>query len=325
MGSKKLLVLGAGSSRALHSNFGLGIDLVKDIRDRVTDATTHEGAYLSSHLEKLKFDIQLRQRFHISLREYVERNHHYGSIDAFIDEVNMFPEFINDRQQFKDIAKHLIFAHILGYEGLIVNGIEESRNWINVLAKFLNDQKCFSDQSRAPHIVTFNYDRCIEQGLYSSRFLSGHKVGVKQFSKNNIHHVYGKIGALEWENDQEFFEFGEGNNNYQKIYDNRDALQLIFEERANNPGQRKIEDLIHSTQNRIVAFFGFGFDLANCGRLSLQRLAQSNPSARFIANVFPHHKLETRQLEVRRIREIRHDAEITCMESHAFFTHVLGL
>src|SRR5699024_10958442 len=108
------LVIGAGASKALHREFGLGIDLVNDIISRLGDK-------LLCNIRYRKYGKTLPiAEFVEALSEYKE-NAKYPSIDQFISEVNEYPEFEKFKIDFNNIALDSICYHILGYEGRLTD------------------------------------------------------------------------------------------------------------------------------------------------------------------------------------------------------------
>lgn len=95
----------------------------------------------------------------------------------------------------------------------------------------------------------------------------------------------------------------------------------MFDERSNV--ESKIRQLLSEAQPDIIATFGFGFDLINVRRPGLHNLERDFPNCEFVANVFPSTDFNDRYNDTQRIRSIKHDAHITCLDAMAFFTTLL--
>jgi hypothetical protein len=320
-----VLVIGAGASKDLNQGFHLGPELIKDISDRVTDRTSPTQRNLSNLLQRLGYDDSVCQDFVGHLDKYAHEAE-FPSIDEFLNEVSSYPEFRLSKERFLQIGKFSIVFHILGSEGALRNlGLAPS-SWIRSLIAFIKSARLL--ESGEPgidlKIITFNYDRIIEYFLYSSEVTRDHPEVVKRFLTNSVVHVYGKIGSLSWQDPNDFFEFGEDNDRAEKIFSKKNAISLMYSERNNR--ERTGAEWLHSIETDNVCVFGFNFDLINTRLLALENLGIVNPNAKLIANVYPHHAdgFKNRRLMAKRIRELRHDAEITYLTCREFLEYVFA-
>ena len=145
--------------------------------------------------------------------------------------------------------------------------------------------------------ITFNYDRSLEHFLFSALW------GLVKNSKTNINdetqwkavadvikqipiiHVYGKIGKLPWEAD--YYQPGQFRLDDVVSY-GHDAqggrfgvlalrtykmIDLIYDERKNNPVIENAKKLISSSDR--VFFLGFGYDEMNLSILGLPDLLKN--------------------------------------------------
>lgn len=188
------LVLGAGASKAIHPEFGLGNELSLQILER-----TNEDLLKGLLFKKIGSNLPLED-FIYRFKEYNEF-YDKGSIDHFISEVNEFPEFKNYREAFNSIAANSIAYHILGYEGRIVNPefvikYPFENSWYGKLINWMKKNNFFSYRfsNRFLKIVTFNYDRTLEYFLF--KYFPDNENEVKQFIAESIVHVYGHVGFL---------------------------------------------------------------------------------------------------------------------------------
>ncbi len=322
-----VLILGAGASNALHSGFGLGSQLIQDISDRVTDRNTPNDLFLSALLEQQGFPLELRKKFQHDLDNYRARVP-YASIDGFMDEVGIFPEYREYREEYNQISKFLIVAHILGYEANLINNFDAVNNWVDVIASFLMANNILTHSRKCNlRIITFNYDRSLEHLLYTNDKMRGYAENVKHFIQENVLHVYGKIGPLEWQGEPDYFEIGEENNQGRKIFQRKNAINLMYGERWNNSHQKElIANWLHNSSTTHVGVFGFNFDLINYRRLSLQNLGTVNPKCKLIANIYPGpiNDFERRRSFGNHVREIKHDVHLTCLNSNEYFSFLFS-
>ena len=332
MSNQIVLIIGAGASNALHPQFALGGGLLQQISDRVTDRTSVHQPYLSNLFKKLEFDYSTLWDFVHHLDEY-KRTAEFPSIDGFLDEVSLYPEFRTVKDKFIQIGKFSIMFHILGYEAELKNpqtgGLKEDA-WIHEIAKFIDEKSLLSKTNENDFdlkIITFNYDRNIEHFLFNHTRFETRKNEIKSFIEKSVSHVYGKIGDLKWQNEEKYFEFGEDNSKADKIFSQKNSIDIMYLERMdrNEAENKKASLWIHSEETKKVCAFGFNFDLINYRLLSLQNLGIVVPRLKFIANVYPHdtNGFTNRRIMASRIRNIKHNAEICYLGCTDFLKQVL--
>lgn len=332
MAFRTILIIGAGASNALHEQFALGSGLLQQISDKVTDRTMPGAPYLSNHLDKLGFENATRSEFVKYLDEYKKASE-YPSIDSFLDEVSSYPEFNLVKDKFIQIGKFAIMFHILGYEAEIKNplsgGLKDDA-WIHEVAKFIDEKQLLEEPFPAIadlKIITFNYDRAIEHFLYNHDRFKDRKKEIEKFISTSIVHVYGKVGDLEWQNQNKFFEFGEDNAKADKIFGQKNSIDIMYLERMqkNLEENAKASKWIHSKDTGFVGSFGFNFDLINYRLLSLQNLGIGN-DCKLIANIYPNsgNDFSSRRAMANRVRTIKHDAELTYLSCTNFLKEVFG-
>ena len=332
MTKRTILIIGAGASNALHPQFALGGGLLQQISDRVTDRTSIHHPYLSNLLKKVGFDYSICWDFVSHLDEY-SRTTEFPSIDGFLDEVSTYPELGTVKDRFVQIGKFSIMFHVLGYEAELKNpntgGLKDDA-WLHEVAKFIDDKNLLDKTVPNDHdlkIITFNYDRNIEHFLYNHTRFENRKNEIKLFIDDSLVHIYGKIGNLEWQDPDDFFEFGEDNAKADKIFHQKNAIGIMYLERMGNnlALTNKCGGWIHTHETAQVCTFGFNFDLINYRLLSLQNLGIAD-EAKFIANIYPYNdnEFKNRRLMANRIRNIKHDAELTYLSCTEFLKQVLN-
>lgn len=257
--NKVVLVVGAGASKAFNVNMGVGSDLREDIRMRVTDQNVPvDQRYFSKLLEyKLGFKPSIREAFTYELEKYVRATPN-GSIDSFLNYVNVTPSLNTQRSDFLRLGKIAIAFHVLGYEGgCLGSAAFQNRSWLDVL-----DDIIYPNGSNIK-IITFNYDRLIEEYLYRRQ---GNK--AIRFCEESVVHIYNKLAPLAWQNNSRFVMFGHPNNDARLIDEYHGTPILMYDSRneknsLKEQAQRWIDD------SQLILFMGYSFDNYNNGSLNL--------------------------------------------------------
>lgn len=300
------LILGAGVNKEITLEFGLGSDLISQIRDRVTDETSPAGREcLSKNLESQipEFDKDLRTSFHKHLNEFMTKMKN-PSIDAFLDQIDIYPEFNDVKDLFIRLGRCLILSHILGWEGESKKNLDleldgKRRTWLSVLGDWIEENEALEIVTKHPlHILTFNYDRVLEYYLLK-RF---DKVKVTYWMIHNVRHIYGTLGQLEggvpfgasskvdfaFTNDN-FIEISKWVNNIELISQRKDFIEVKSSVIRNRPTVR-------------VIVMGYGFDHINNTGLGLYEIAKTwykSTFSNFVANIYPGAHFNETQDKVR--------------------------
>lgn len=247
--TKIALVLGAGSSLAM--GYPLGSDLRRKILS-LTDAA------------KLNFRISTGlQGKPEELWQFVEafsKSQAY-SIDAFLAR----------RPQFADIGKHAIAAILLSCESAErLHKTDHPDHWYQYLFHGLAKDDWESVDFSNLAIVTFNYDRSLEEYLLQSLMASYDKTRQEACSKLKeleIVHVYGALGGAEpWATG--YLNYGEGPSEARCLSAAK-SIQVIPEGRDDGPSVGRARAILWNAD--AIAFLGFGFDALNLRRLDSKR------------------------------------------------------
>jgi hypothetical protein len=322
---KVTLIIGAGASKDINPEIYTGEELIRGIADRITDRNTPQAPYLSKALEEqLNFSIEKRTKFLLHLDNYINSAEN-PSIDEFLNEVNTYSEFENDKNDFLIIGYVMILAHVFGFEGKGKDSTQKSMferdTWLSILSKYIDDnmilEQPFSDSL---NIITFNYDRIIEYYLlkkynYSDRII--------QFIDNNVHHVYGRAGCLNRlkakKNGTDNYEiislFGEDNSKLKEFKEKYvDHIKIIYGKRNDTEG---LKSTIEKSDRVFV--FGYGFDPINNIRLGLNscNTKQENFKVNIYSGGTPNYNFKYRREMAKKVRSIVLDADIyyeSCVE-----------
>lgn len=256
-----VLVLGAGASKAF--GFPTGQELVKRIclllnQDRYFDIFYQT---IREHLCDMakKFPNVLKLADPLSVDAWLEHN----------------PIYI-------EVGKVAIAIALLGYEKQ--SGLRPQNNWYQLLSKRLDGPfEMFQDNKLS--IITFNYDRSLEQYLFET-FRNTHteKSEVECKEKLNqlrILHVYGSLGRLEWQSDKQLPLVSYGQSlNKDTITSAANSINII--PRKKPPEifgvvQKSISDEFNEARKLIAGaqelyFLGFGYSKDNMERLGIETL-----------------------------------------------------
>jgi len=285
------IILGAGVNKEINSHIDIGTELIKHIGDRVTDRTTPNGKYLSAALEKFGYAEKVCKEFVYHLDKYAS-DVPIPSIDEFLYEVASYDEFKENRVQLLEIGRVMICSHVLGWEGLTVEGflkleVKSKKKRLSILADFIESQDLF--ESERLKIITFNYDRILEYFLHL-RF--GGK--ITKFTKTNLIHFYGRLGNCEGVDknypNEKFIKFGHNNNDFSKIWEIKDQIRLVLDREddileQSDPSNLSRNAILTASNSGRVLVCGYGLNSINNSRLRLSDLIDN--SRKFIFNVHP--------------------------------------
>ena len=279
---KRVLIIGAGVNKEIHAEIGLGSELLKDISDRVTDITSPDprDKYFSNLLSKINIKQSVKEKFVGDIIRYKIYSE-YASIDDFLHKVESLNEFNDYKEEYRRIAKISIVFHVLGYEGTttqdnILEDIRNRKTWFSLLSAYINND-VFRHKNTDFNIITFNYDRIVEEYLLKSFQKDD---SIIKFINDNIHHVYGRIGCLDKliQRDlingekETLIRFGLPNDQIETIAKNINQINLVYEERDVNSSIKKI---IKEADEILI--MGYGFDYINNIKIGLDQLKR-NPT-----------------------------------------------
>ena len=188
------------------------------------------------------------------------------SIDAWLEH----------NPKYLEIGKRAIAATLLEYEKDIDLRPEAKGDWYQLLFHRLN---CPFDEfvNNKLSIITFNYDRSLENFLFNSftnthteRFEKDEEECIKKLNQLKILHVYGSLGRLRWqtkgpENPTEKVDFGASLVEATIMFA-ANSIQIISESGTDvSPKFQQARELIESA--KALYFLGFGYHNLNIDRL----------------------------------------------------------
>ena len=260
-----VLVLGAGAS--VPYGYPAGRTLFNNIVTPLRNETT------SPHRELREQGFST-----VDIKKFADRLFRSGksSVDAFL-EYN--PEF-------HEIGKMAIAQALVRFENTdtpFQEDVNEQEKWYKHLFERMNTEfENFHNNKLA--IITFNYDRSLEQFLYTcleNSFDKSVKECAQKVSAFKIIHLHGVLGYLPFQADD--FEptapnvrpYGE-TRNQERIKSSADMIKIIHEDFSKDP----VFDLAYKLLWRAerVFFLGFGYHETNMNRLRMKELIEDRGS-----------------------------------------------
>jgi len=245
-----VFILGAGASKPY--GFPLGENLKNSICDKLRNATTKQFKQLAN----MGFKIELITNFQRSL-------YHSGrtSVDAFLEHR---PEFI-------EVGKAAITQELIPTEQ--TDNLFRPRpkgNWYQYLFNKLNASFEQFDKNQVA-FITFNYDRSLEQFLFTALLNSypqGKDECIAKINNIPIIHAYGQLGLLFWQS-KDSIPYGSKVTG-DVITKASSGIKIINENSAYVDYKFEFKDahdkLIWAKNIYII---GFGYDVTNLNRLEI--------------------------------------------------------
>lgn len=222
-------------------------------------------------------------------------------IESFVEdfrgsELESIDTFLSFRPEYSLVGRQAIAAILLDAERKSQLGVD-SGNWVRYLINRLVQPD--SDLSNLS-VVTFNYDRSLEQKLFAA-FQKIRRIDAREaarlLSAIEIVHVYGDIGeAYESGTEDRELAYGCGIN-AKSLEVAVSRLRVIPEGRDSDPSVVRAKALISSAER--LAFLGFGFDAVNLARLGFPESCVNRPQG--MGN--PGRKVVASCMHIPRIRQ----------------------
>lgn len=245
-----VLVLGAGASKDF--GFPTGRELVRKVRQEVG-----AGSQVFGECAK-ELKLNMADSFLRSLEQADPL-----SVDAWLEHNSSFIE----------VGKVAIAITLLHREAHSELGPEN--NWYQLLFERLNSPFDRFQDNRLS-IITFNYDRSLEQYLFKTfRYTHTAKTEEKCKEKLNqlrIVHVYGSLGRLEWQRDDPKHPmpqvpYGGAGLDQKRVLSAAKSIKIIPEDEPLGIEFGKAQDWIKSA--KALYFLGYGYNMTNMERLGL--------------------------------------------------------
>ena len=253
-------VLGAGAS------WPYGYPLGSELKRTICDQLLNDQSGLCRVLHSLDFGrsdiVQFRKSLFYSGKI---------SVDAFLEH----------REEFIEIGKSAIACSLMLHEHeekMFITG-----DWYEYFYNMLNVSSLEEFDQNEASIITFNYDRSLEQYLFTAlknTFGESDRACASKLNNISIVHVYGQLAPLPWQDvtrrDTETFPWQDNSRRYNPDIDSVESLEkaasgirIIHENKdlANDPEFNKAHSLICKATN--VCFLGTGYNETNVRRLNI--------------------------------------------------------
>lgn len=254
---KCVLILGAGASAPYGFPTGKGLkSMICNNFERMWEKFVwHKSStpFTDDYLTEQK---EIAKNFVIDFKKF-----DHDSIDLFLD---IFKEH-------SDIGKKAIYLTILQAEALN-NKRVKVQGWYTELFRLMigKSDNYFKLSENNITIVTFNYDRSLENYFYNSFMDFANSIGpkekIEELKKIKIYHVYGKLADLPWESDKNPLDYGNDVSMIQ-LNECKDNIKTIHERKENI---KTLESIVSSIQLAAKLYYlGFGFAGENAEIISL--------------------------------------------------------
>jgi len=247
-----VLILGAGASQPF--GFPSGKKLVNRICSVFSDSQRSEYSFMM-------------QAGHPQPEVQAFRNVLYNANPASVD------AWLEHNPQFISIGKATIALLLLAYEQK--SDLRPETNWYELLFQEL-DSPFEQFQQNKLKIITFNYDRSLEQYLYTKLTNTytekTQEEYVEKLQAIPIIHVYGSLGLLDWQPQYPkhyipFVQYG-APSDYNTINSAATNIKIIPEtEKIGTEFEKARRFILDAAQ---VFFLGFGYDPTNLKRLGTE-------------------------------------------------------
>ena len=247
------LVLGAGAS--MPYGFPSGKGLKEKILNFGPEVLENIGSERARQLHQ-----ELKEN---QLREFQKKllNSSQPSVDAFLEH----------RPEFMVLGKLLIAVALIEHED--TDTLVHTDDWYQYLWKRMDTS--FSDfHGNQLSIITFNYDRSLEHFLHTAlvdSYSLSEKNAAEKLKRVPIIHVYGQLGLLEWQaNDDEKANVRPYSSDAETEDINTAArgIQILSEGKSD----KFSETYRLMGEAELVYFLGFGYNETNMERLNLTAL-----------------------------------------------------
>lgn len=278
---QKTIILGAGAS--FDFGFPTGIELCEEIYKGWLNPN---DKYIKFYKHHLKDGEKNESEIEKSISDLAYQFYYSGalSVDDFLSRLNNKVDI--------DFGKMTITDLILKKENDSVSNqggkqlFQWRNNWLRkIFAKefrFETVEELIKKIEESPvRFITFNYDRSLEYYLFTAiKNYYGDGQKAKEIYKTiEIHHIYGKLGPLEGEvnDDTEHFNYGESygrGSDENKIYKCSSNIKVINE---NKNGAKQIIEKCYQwiKQSDKVYILGFGFLNSNYKLLGIDDYKES--------------------------------------------------
>lgn len=211
------------------------------------------------------------------LKAFKEDLRHAESVDAFLEH----------RPDYLRIGKFLIAQRLIACEDedKLSSWQDESKDyWYPYLREALITEKGAFNENRLS-VVTFNYDRSLEQYLFSalkSRYGWSDEEAAEQLSVINFVHVHGTLGALPWQAPQnKFTRPYRVTQEPQAVLETSQSIRIVSDASDDGAEFRFARKLLEEAD--YIFCLGFGYSQTNVRRLGIVRILEDRKKTKAIS------------------------------------------
>jgi hypothetical protein len=186
--------------------------------------------------------------------------------------------FLEHQPKFMQIGKLAIARALIPFENASVLHDSKSDHWYNhIFRKMQCPFEEFENNKLA--IVTFNYDRSLEQYLFTGiQDLYGNNVEecTNKLKKIPIIHLHGQLGYLPWQSSDvtKWRDYGKDTNEKFAFREASTLIKIISKNISENLEFNQAHNLIQ--EGEVVYFLGFGYNDNNLQRLNIKKKRPTN-------------------------------------------------
>jgi len=276
-GKKTLFILGAGAS--VDFGFPTGNELRENIRglssyqhiQNLSESVTDGKDKVHSDYRSFKAGgtksipgnvlegLEAVYKLEPDLKEFCDKFHN--------SPVYSIDEWLVNWPDLRDVGCLVLAYHILKAEAH--SNLFRTETWAQYLLGLCGNTRDEFEKAQFL-IVTFNYDRSFEFFLYYT-LLNKYAYDPEQASqivkKKVIHHIHGKLGALEWENTPEEVMIKHGNYRipFNQLRAAANQIKVVHETNRSDKLSLRARELIDWSDN--VVFLGFAYNSENMRKL----------------------------------------------------------
>jgi hypothetical protein len=276
-------VVGAGASK--EANLPLGAELKQEIAQAL-DIRFEHGFRLIAGSERIVSSIQLLAH---DINPYLHAGRHIRDAMPQALSIDNFVDAHSGNGHIETMAKLAIVGTIVERESRSLICSRDPRDpespidlsklessWYNSLFQLITEN-CRVDAAAARMsevaFVVFNYDRCIEQFMFKA-LQNYYRIPMKHaadiWGHVEIHHVYGSVGHLPWQNPDGSVGFGEQIDGRRLLNASKQIKTFTEGTDPSDSTITRIQELMTQAEN--IVFLGLAY-----GRQNLQLLFQTSP------------------------------------------------
>ena len=261
--------MGAGASEPY------GYPSGKSLRDQIIYGLSDERQHLFKSLKQIGCNSDDIKKFRTCL--YYSGK---GSVDAFLEH----------RREFIEIGKSAIAAILMQHED--VEKLFAKGDWYQYFYDKLN-ASFDSFGSNQVSIITFNYDRSLEQYLITAlqnSYGKSESECAAILQQIRIIHIHGQLGFLPWQSERS--RLYKESQLSEHIQNSAAGIKIIHDDidLEKDPEFRRAHEILNDAQ--IVYIIGFGYNETNVKRLSIPKTINVVGSAYKSPNLRQSRRLE---------------------------------